>query len=141
MRSGMPFYTLLIHRKRSPRRFRRKLASRFATCSLTREGFCKSRFWAIDGSAFCNRNNHYHLSGGYTASSPQGEPLSIIALKMGHRGADPYGRDIFFVSAIDGCAFCDRGDLGRIISSPTILLFIFLFSSFVIHFYICRGGY
>ena len=30
--------------------FHRK-QSRFATCSLTREGFCKSRFWATDGFA------------------------------------------------------------------------------------------
>ena len=33
-----------------------------------------------------------------------------------------------------GCAFCDRGDLGRIISSPTILLFIFHHSLFIFTF-------
>ena len=84
MHSGAPFHTLLIRqpalrklRLSATRRFRRKLDSRFATCSLTREGYCKSRFWAIDG-----------------------------------------------------CAFCDRSDLGRIISSPTNTLFIFHFSFF-----------
>ena len=57
--------------------------------SLTREGSCKSRFWATDGCAFCNRNDLYHLSGGYTASSPRGEPLSIIVLKNGSSGRRP----------------------------------------------------
>ena len=33
-----------------------------------------------------------------------------------------------------GCAFCDRSDLGRIISSPTILLFIFHHSLFIFTF-------
>ena len=58
MHSGAPFHTLLIRqpalrklRLSATRRFRRKLDSRFATCSLTREGSCKSRFWATDERA------------------------------------------------------------------------------------------
>ena len=35
-----------------------------------------------------------------------------LCSKMGRRGADPYRRDIFFVSAIDGYAFCNRNNLG-----------------------------
>ena len=40
------FYTLLIHRKQS----------RFATCSLTREGFCEPSISATDSGAFCDQN-------------------------------------------------------------------------------------
>ena len=41
--------------------------------------------WIAYGSSFFNRNNYYHLSGGYTASSPQGEPLSIITFEKSRK--------------------------------------------------------
>ena len=69
--------------------------------------------WIAYGSAFCNRNDLYHLSGGYTASSPQGEPLSIIVLKNGSSGVPtPTGKIEVFVFETYGCAFCNRNDIG-----------------------------
>ena len=76
--------------------------------SLTREGSRKSCFWATDGGAICNRN--------FLGSS---------------RAPTPTGEIEIFVFATYGCAFCDRGDLGRIISSPTTTLFIFHYSPFI----------
>ena len=63
--------------------------------SLTREGFCKSRFWATDGGAICNRNS----LGSSRTSTPTirkddrrmhgGNPhISRVV-----EGADPYRQD------------------------------------------------
>ena len=60
------------------------------------EGSRKSRFLAIDG---CAARTHIFLGSSWT-STPTGE-IEI------------------FVSAIDGCAFCNHYDLGRPMVAPT----------------------
>ena len=66
--------------------------------SLTREGFCKSRFWATDGGAICNRNS--------LGSSRAPTPTGMMGI---------------FVSATEESAFCDRYNIGPPRTSvPTI---------------------
>ena len=63
---------------------RRCLRSKLDT-KLYADGEVYVFVWIAYGSSFFNRNNYYHLSGGYTASSPQGEPLSIITFKKSRK--------------------------------------------------------
>ena len=51
---------------------------------------------ATDGRAFCDRGDIYHLSGGYTASSPQGEPLSINYTQKREDNILPYNHIIHY---------------------------------------------
>ena len=74
--------------------------------SLTREGFCKSHFWAIDGSAFCDQNelgpprtsvptikkDNRRMCGGdrYDLGRPHGKPASFLRKHCGR----PYNQNI-----------------------------------------------
>ena len=129
MRSGMLFHTLLIRqpalrklRLSATRRFRRKLDSRFATCSLTREGFIERVIVLQPQTAaylyVCrDRASLQQVADGPMSHRSQIAYLSIAKIKI------IYGNNIFtfclrtaedvgpykfwhmpFVSSMDGCA-------------------------------------